>query len=286
MRHSLSHAPRLRALASYAALAALPFVSGACKEDSGPVQTRENAFVWEGTIQPGKTIRVRELQGGIEVVPSTDDKVRVTARYEWRRGNPDEGLSLSASDADGDLLVCAVWGSGGSCTKEDYNANIRTGRGAGRTDAKVFFRIEAPRGVKIDLVVISGDIQVAASAPVMARSVNGDVVVATAVGPVEAETMNGSVDIRMSSLTGTDTVKAETMNGDAFVYLPADIDASVEMEVMNGSVSSEFAAQATGENRKHVSVRLGQGTHAVRAKTLNGAVALRRLDASGRAGGQ
>lgn len=267
-------------------LAALPLLAARCDRDSGPLQVRENAFVWQGVIASGKSIRVRELQGAIEVVPSADDTARVTARVEWRSGDPSTGLSLSGSSTDGDLLVCAIWGENGTCTAGDYNANIRVGRsGRGRTDAKVYFRVEAPRGVKIDLVVISGDIKVAASAPVMARSVNGDVVVATAVGPVEAETMNGSVDIRMSSLTGTDTVKAETMNGDAFVYLPTDIDAAVEISTTVGSVSTDFPVNtAMTDGTKRLSLRLGEGTHPVRARTVNGTVALRQLDASGRAG--
>lgn len=277
--------PSTRRIISFA-IAGLTLLVAACEGDGGgPLQTRENAFVWNGVIAPGQSIRVRELHGGIEVVPSKDDTTRVTARLEWRQGNPDESLTITGSDAGGDLLVCAVW-TGGSCTAEDYNANIRVGRsGGGRTDAKVFFRVEAPTGVKIDLVVISGDIRVAASAPVMARSVNGDVVVATAVGPVDAETMNGSVDIRMTSLTGTDTVKAETMNGDAFVYLPEGVDASVELKVTNGSVTTDFPVTMGPTGRtKNLTLKLGAGTHQVRARTLNGEVALRRLDASGRAG--
>jgi DUF4097 and DUF4098 domain-containing protein YvlB len=190
---------------------------------------------------------------------------------------------MSGSIQDGELLVCAMWGDDSRCTAGDYNANIRVGRG--RTDAKVYFRVEAPRGVKVDAVVINGDIRVAASAPVHARSVNGDIVVATAVGPVEAKTMNGSVDIRMASLTGTDTVRAETMNGDALVYLPEAVDAAVELSVTNGGVSTDFPMTApVAGGARRLNLRLGLGTHPVRAKTMNGEAALRRLDASGRAG--
>jgi hypothetical protein len=277
--------PVLRASSRLAilAIAALPLVAARCdRGDSGPTQVRENAFTWQGVIAPGNAIRVRELRGGIEVVPSKDDTARVTARLEWRRGGPDD-VSLSGSSLDGDLLVCAMWGSGGSCTKEDYNAQLRGGRG--RSDVKVFFRVEAPRGVEIDLVVIDGDLRVAASAPVLARAVNGDIIVATAVGPVEAKTLNGDVDIRMSTLAGTDTVLAETMNGDAFIYLPATVDANVEVSSTVGSASTDFPNLSFGSGTKQFSARLGLGTHAVRAKTINGAAALRQLDASGRAGG-
>ncbi len=174
-----------------------------------------------------------------------------------------------------------MWSTTDRCSKDDYQANIRVGRG---TDAKVYFDVEVPAGVRLDLVSINGDIQSASSAPVIARTANGDVVVVTAVGPVEAKTANGSVDVRMASLTGTDTVKAETMNGNVYVYLPQAVDATLDLAVTNGSVSSDFTMAATEtSDRRHLRGRIGQGTHAVVAKTLNGRVAVRPLDAEGRA---
>lgn len=275
-----SHSTRRRAvlLARLLAVAAIPLVAGACPDERGPMQVREGAFVWNGVVASGNTVRVRELQGAIEVGPSADDTVRVTARIEWRRGDPDEGLSFSGVTQDGDLLICAVW-TGGNCSKEAYNANIRVGRsGRDRTDAKVYFAIQVPAGVRLDLVNINGDIKVAASAPVLARTVNGDVIVATAVGPVDAETLNGSVDVRMASLGDSGQVRAETMNGSAYIYLPDNVDAVVDLSVTNGSVSSEFAIPVQGEpSRRHLRGPLGTGTRPVNGKTMNGEVALRRL---------
>ncbi len=251
-------------------------------DDSGPLQTRDQAFAWSGVVRPGATVMVREMRGGIEVVPGTDDTVRITARTEWRSGDPDRTLHFSASpDADG-VLVCAVWGDG-SCTKDKYQANVKFGRRGGSTDAKVFFRVEVPAGVLLDLVTIDGDVVAAASAPVRARSMNGDVTVVTAVGPVRGETMNGSVDIRMTTIAGSDSVIATTLNGDAYVFLPAVLDAVVDMSVTSGSSTMEFPMTSTGRNdAKHVQGVLGAGGRVVKIRSLNGSVALRRLDAEGR----
>lgn len=274
--------PRRRGALRLLAVAAIPLFAAACPDEHGPLQVREGAFSWNGVVAAGKTVRVRELQGAIEVGPSADDTVRVTTRIEWRRGDPDEGLSFSGATEDGDLLICAVW-TGGNCSKEAYNANFRVGRGGSdRTDAKVFFRIEVPAGVKLDLVNINGDIKVAASAPVLARTVSGDVLVATAVGPVDAETVNGSVDIRMASFGDSGQVRAETVNGSSYIYLPDSVDAAVDLSVMNGSVSSEFAIPVQGEaSRRRLSGQLGAGTRTVQGKTMNGEVALRRLPPAG-----
>lgn len=251
-------------------------------DDSGPLQTRDQAFAWSGVVRPGATVMIREMRGGIEVVPGKDDTVRISARTEWRSGDPDRTLQFSASQDSGGVLVCAVWGDG-SCTKDKYQTSVKFGRRERVTDAKVFFRVEVPAGVLLDLVTIDGDIVAAASAAVRARSMNGDVTVATAVGPVRGETMNGSVDIRMTTLSGSDSVIATTLNGDAYVFLPAILDAVVDMSVTSGSSTMEFPMTSTERSDpKHVQGVLGAGGRVVKIRSLNGAVALRRLDAEGR----
>ncbi len=250
-------------------------------DGDGPLQTRDQAFAWSGPVPAGQSVMLREMRGGIEVVPSRDDTVRITARTEWRKGDPDESLHFSAvPDASG-VLICATWGDG-TCTKEKYQTSVKLGRGNTVTDAKVFFRVEVPTGVKLDLVNLDGDIVAASSAPVMARTMNGDVTVVTAVGPVRAETMNGDIDIRMTTIVGSDSVLASTLNGDAYVYLPAGVDAVVDMSVMAGSAALDFPMTTSGANPKHLQGVLGAGGRVVKIKSLNGKVALRRLDAEGR----
>jgi hypothetical protein len=270
-----------RSLASVL-VAAAPLLLAACDEPRGPLQSRSDVFAWTGHVAAGNTVRIRELQGAIDVTPSADSLVHITARVEWRRGDPGRDLSFTATPQDGDVLVCALWHGEGTCTKEQYNANIRLGRRGG-TDAKVFFAVQVPAGVELDLVNINGDIRAASAAPVLARTVNGDVIVATAAGPVQAKTMNGSVDIRMASLSNGDSVKAETMNGSAFVYLPERLDAALDLSVTNGRASTDFPVTVQGEtDRRHLRGTIGQGTHPVWIRSMNGEVALRMLDAAGR----
>lgn len=264
-------------LCSLVAIAALGCDSGV---GSGPLQTRDDMFAWSGVVPAGGTVRVREMRGGIEVVPAADDTVRVTSRVEWRSGDPAQDLAFSASPGERDVLICAVWGRG-SCSREDYTANMRFGRNS--TDAKVFFHVELPAGVALDLTNIDGDITAAASAPVRARTVNGSVTVVTAVGPVQAETMNGSVDARMMSLRGTDSVVVKTMNGDAYAYLPEQANVTVDMAVTSGSLMTDFAiASGAASNARKLEAVLGTGATPVRIRSINGRVGLRRLDAEGR----
>jgi len=257
------------------------FLAGCDDREAGPSQVRENAFVWSGHAKAGSTLHVRDFAGDITVQPSADDTVRVTAQLEWRGQDAERQVRFTGSIVGDDVLICAIWGDG-QCSIADYKANFK-GRGGMR--AKANFTVQVPAGVKLSLSNISGDIKAASSAQVEATTMDGDVLVVTAVGPVRGETLNGSVDIRMSSLAaGSDSVVAKTLNGDAFIYLSSLSDARVDLSVMNGDVSSAFAdpAAAPAEKRR-IAFSVGTGARAVVAHVLNGDAALRSLDAQGRA---
>jgi hypothetical protein len=269
---------------SFRPLLILPVLAlAACDmREQGPMETREGAFQYVAQMAPGTTLHLRTARGNITVEPSSDDTLRVIGDLAWRGGGePSRNVTISGSVVPSGTLICAQWGGRRStCTPDDYHAELNGS--AGRT--RVHFRVQVPSGVKLDLLGIDSDIVSASSAPVMARSVNGDVTIVTAVGPVRAETLNGDVDARMTTLAGTDSVIAKTLNGEAWAFLPEQASATVDVQVANGDVATDFGALfAASQRTKHLQGVLGTGTTPVLVKSLNGRAGLRKLDASGRA---
>jgi hypothetical protein len=255
----------------------------ACDHESGPLQTRDNVFAYDLRTDSGQTVYVRTMRGNITVEPSPDDTLRVRGSLAWRGdGDPTRGLDLSGRAEGSNVLICAVWGRG-TCTVERYASDIKFSDRARRvSNAAVHFHVAVPLGIRLDLVGVDGTITSASTASVKARSVNGDVTVVTSRGPVRAETINGSVDARMSSLSGTDSVIVKTINGDAWAFLPESVSAAVDLGVANGSVSTDFPALAGMNARRGLEATLGSGATPVRVRTVNGDAGLRRLDAEGR----
>jgi hypothetical protein len=262
-------------------LAALPLV--ACDmRDEGPMQTAEKVFEYVTPAASGSTLYIRSARGNFTIEPATDDTLRIIADAHWRgAGEPLDGISISATQVPGGTLVCATWGGRRSeCTTDNYHADM-SGR-AGRR--RVAFKVKVPAGVQLDILGIDGDIVSASSARVKARMVNGDVTVVTAVGPVQAETVNGDVDARMTTVSGTDSVIAKTLNGDAYVFLPEAVNAKVAVSVAAGSVETDFASLIeAARGKSQLYAQLGTGALPVVVKSINGTVGLRRLDAQGRA---
>src|SRR5262245_7677560 len=228
---------RLAALTIVATMAAMPAFAQV-REQS------ENAFTWNGRIPVGRWIRVQNLNGGITVGPASGDNVEITATKRWRRGDPEvvrfETNRFGPNDEN--VLICALWGERASCDESGYrsNGNNRE-RGMRNNDVSVEFRVLLPRGVKLGVATINGNVTVeGATSDVDASTVNGDVDVTGGTGRVTAANVNGNVRARLNRVENDGRLEFTTVNGSVSVDVPGDLGADVEMQTVNGSLSTNF----------------------------------------------
>lgn len=250
----------------------------------GPEQVDPAAFTWNAPISAPKTVFVRNTNGSVEVKPSTDGNVRVTAEVRWRSGDPKKDLKFETSNDGAGVTICAIWGTG-TCSASGYASTSRSAKdrflGHG-TDASVTFVVYVPTGVKVDAYTSNGSIGVAATAPVFARSANGTIKVATSVGPVDAETINGDVDIRMTTLGADGPVRAHSVNGTVNAYLPETFNGSLEISTVLGETSSDFAGPTKKDGEKTLSGTIGTGGRTVELGTVTGSASVHKLGADGK----
>lgn len=269
----------------FAALSTAAVLSLAgCSQAEGPLQRNPDFQQVTVAVSVGDTVFVRTGRGDIRVEPSVDDTLRIAGSLSWRgREQQPKDVGSKAERVPGGYLVCALFGQA-ECTSDRYTIGSRKSlRFGGADDSSVDYVVQLPAGVRLGLVAVDGNIVAAASAPVEARSVNGDVTIVTSVGPVRAETVNGSVDARMTTLSGTDSVVVKSINGNAFVFLPESVDATLDLSTVKGQVRGEVpSAESRTGSRKSLRTTLGAGTTPVRVRTLNGDVGFGRLDALGR----
>jgi hypothetical protein len=278
-RHALRH------IASR--VVALPLLAlGAAGCGGGMEHVDANAFSWNAPMAAPGELHLRNMNGSIDVKPATGGNVTVTAETRWHRGNPKKDLSFVTIPSGNDFTVCALWGKG-TCTAESYNTSgrsvLRSLFSGGTTDAAVNFTVYVPTGVKVDAFDVNGTVTILATAPVKAHSVNGSIKVGTSVGPVEATTVNGSVDARMTTLSGDGMVKVETMNGNASAYVPATFDGAVHVSTTNGKAGTDFTVTVAGgsSGSNTLDGTVGAGARRVEVTSMNGNAWLRKLNADG-----
>ena len=152
---------------------------------SGPEKVDLNAWSYNRDLTAPGTITIRSLNGAIDVKPSTGNSLQVSAETRWHRGDPKRDLQFVAEASGNDVLICALWGRG-ICSKENYKAGGGNRVSFGSffkkgTDANVHFTVLVPAGFKVNVATVNGGVNVTASAPVYARTINGSIKVGTAV---------------------------------------------------------------------------------------------------------
>lgn len=239
----------------------------------------EKAFSWTGKIPAGSWVRVRNLNGDVEVQSGTGAETQVTGEKNWRRGDPADVRFEVIKDGD-NVTICALWFERSSCDADDYHSRgDHEDRGRHNNDVNVHFTVKLAKGVKVLSSTVNGGIDIrGASAEAVAHTVNGKVDVATTTGPVEASTVNGGVRVRMDEIAGTGDMDFSTVNGSVTVEAPASLNAEVRMSTVNGGVSSMYPLTIIGRIQpKNIRGTIGTGGRQIKLSTVNGSVELRKL---------
>ena len=263
-------------LAAVAALCVAPLPSGVHAQNRG---VEREAFTWAGRIREGRWIMVRNMNGTIEVLPGSSDKVEVTASRHTRRGDPDyvrfEVKKFGTNEED--VLVCALWGDNASCDERSYRSR-NDGRRRNNNEVSVDFTVRVPKGVKVAVFSVNGEVRVdGVDSEVDAGTVNGGVFVRSTGGPVSANTVNGSVRATMGRFNLDTDLSFSSVNGTVIAEFADDLNADVELSTVNGRFLTDFPVTISGRiDPRRLRATLGKGGPRIRLNTVNGNVELRK----------
>ena len=235
---------------------------------------REQQFSWHGRIASGQTVEVRGINGSIEAAPATGAEVEVTAIKRGRRDDPAE-VKIEVVPHAGGVTICAVypgrWGKANDCRPGGGHNDTRD------NDVSVEFTVHVPAGIAFSGHNVNGGIGVKGlTGNVDAETVNGGIEIATR-GIARAKTVNGGIDVVMGSTDWTGDLEFESVNGGVQVSLPANANTHITASTVNGGLNSDFPLMVQGRlNPRHIEGTIGQGGRGLRLQTVNGSIDLRR----------
>jgi hypothetical protein len=263
-------------------ITAIALAAAAAQPSFAQRTSSDTPFHWSGEVANAHWVYVRNLNGAVRVEAGTGNKVEVTARKQWRRGNPDDVkiTVTQVGSGKGDLLICAVWNAADSCDEDGYRSHNRGwnwGNNDNRNDVSVEFTITLPAGVKVDASTVNGELDVdGVASEVIATTVNGSVSARSTGGPVRAKTVNGQINVRTGAVEAND-VEYSTVNGSITIELPALANANLDMRTTNGSVSSDFPVTVEGTfSARRMRGTVGKGGPTIKLSTVNGSIRLRK----------
>ncbi|MES2178878.1 MAG: DUF4097 family beta strand repeat-containing protein [Gemmatimonadota bacterium] len=244
------------------------------------LQSQRDAYSLKERVPPGQWLRVRSLKGAIRVTASNTDNVEIVAVKTWRRGDPQAVRVVTRRSPDGSVLVCALWTENTTCTDNSYT--VRGARGAGasadRSDVQLHFDIRVPKGVKVGVWTVNGDVAVeGVTSDVSAGANNGNVTAVSTGGLVRANSVNGSVHASMTRFSGNEDLAITTTIGSVIVDFLEDINANIDLSTTTGMFRSDWPVTITGRiEPRRLRAIVGKGGAKLRLATVYGDVELRK----------
>jgi hypothetical protein len=248
------------------------------------------SFHWEGRLAAAGEIEVKGINGAIKVTPRSGDAVTVHAVKRGRRSDPRE-VEIQIVPHPKGLTICAVYPS----PDARPNACVPGERGRIRSrnnDVAVDFDLTLPasaplvartvngsvtaRGLQADARVssVNGSLRLESRGHVEAETVNGSVRIEA--GSASAESVNGAIVARLAGGEWAAPLSFKTVNGTVTLTLPADAGAALRVRTTNGRIRSEFELKDERRTRRELSGTLGAGGPELSVRTVNGRVRIQK----------
>lgn len=235
-------------------------------------------FSWSGEVPTGGSVKVRNIDGAIAVVPSTTKQLTVSAVIV--NASPD-AVQVKPAMNGNELEFCTLLGARtkGTCEEKGHKHTTTVSPFSffsRRHKITVLYTLHVPAGANLDVATVNGSIAAQdVGGNVKAATVNGDVVVSTTVGTVNAETVNGKIIASMASLPDSGNVHLETVNGSITSVLPEGMGGTLDLENANGTITANYPHAAPDSvDPHHLHVELSPGPRRVHLETVNGSVSV------------
>lgn len=244
-------------LAALAIMALAPVVSPAAAETEHVTRTV--------ALEPGGTLRLKTFSGRVTITATDRPDVVVDAVRNADR----DRLARIALDVhrEGDTVVV------------DANHHEDSWWGRGRNNVvETEFDIKVPRRTNIEITTFS--------APVTVTGVEGSyhvhgfssfVRLQDAIGPIEAHTFSGGVEIQARAWRPDQTIDVETFSGSVELRVPDDARGRVTFRSFSGHLNSDKPLTLRESGRRNLTADLGSPDGGrLRFKTFSGSVHIDR----------
>lgn len=216
-------------------------------------------------LAPGARVEVFHINGSVNIQTADTTTADV---YVERIGASAEALARRKVVVEGDANSLKIFGE-----KADvgFFARLFGSNSREKVTVKLPRRIDLlAKGVNGSVVV--GDLD----GPVEVRGVNGRVQIAGTTGTAVFKGINGNIVVGLKQLN-PEGVTISGINGNIELQLSQELNAYLEAKGMNGRVFSEIAGVSVEKERRgRYWAQIGSGGNSINAKGINGNIRLSR----------
>lgn len=270
----------------------------------------DSVYTWRGAIPSRALLTIRNVNGPIDVRPSTDNSTELRAEKRTSRGGgsvQDVAFTVQTGN-NGDVTICSTYRDNNPCGDDRWNDHDN------RHYVTVAMTVRVPRGTQLKIVTGNGEVSVervgndvqantgngrvrvegtegsvrvntgngdvdvrGAKGSVRVSTGNGAVTVTTSEGPVDASSGNGDIDVSMTSLKARDDMSFHTGSGSVRVTLPSGYNGELDASTGNGELHTDFELKVQGRvNPRHIRATIGSGGPLLKLTSGNGRLEVRK----------
>jgi DUF4097 and DUF4098 domain-containing protein YvlB len=252
------------------ALLLLPLVVAAtagCDLALADYKQKETAE-WRKTyeLQPGGRVEITNINGKIDVQPSSGNTVEIVAQKSAR---------ASSIEAARQALQRIEIQESSSPAGVRVETKLQRSQGGlfGGASQMVEYVVKVPAGAEVKFTTVNGGIELnGLTGRINAETTNGGIKARDVSGSIDASTTNGGVEVDLAQLANGG-VKLGCTNGGIDLRLPSDSKATISARVVNGGIdTSGLEVEKTGSSRRHLEGRLNGGGPRIDIDGTNGGI--------------
>ena len=229
--------------------------------------TEEQTYSY--TLDAGGRISLENINGSVSVTGGTGNAVEITAVKKAGNREYLDGIEILIDARDDTIRI------------ETRHPEKKDGWfNWGESSGSVTYTLSVPANANLDgIESVNGDVDIrGVYGNVKAETVNGTIDVEDLSADADLETVNGSINARFLALTGNQRVDCETVNGRMTLYFPANADATVSAETVNGGIDGDDFGLVTNKGfvGRDLDGSVGDGSARVDLSTVNGGIKIRK----------
>lgn len=231
--------------------------------------TQEETAEWRKTyeLKPGGTLEITNINGKIEVEPSTGNAVEVVAEKSARAGSVE-----AAREALRRIEIQET------ASPDRVRIETKVQRPAGgmfnHANQEVRYTVKVPPSLDVRFTTVNGSIELTGlTGHINAETTNGAIKAREVSGAIEATTTNGGIDVDLTQVAESG-VKLGCTNGGIELRLPQDARATISARVTNGGINtSGVQIETVGEStRRRLDGRMNGGGPRIDIEGTNGGI--------------
>jgi hypothetical protein len=224
---------------------------------------------WRKTydVQPGARIEISNVNGKIDVEPSTGSTVQVVAQKSARAASVE-----AAKEALGRIDI--VENASPDHVRIETRIQGQSGGLFNRASQEVHYVVKVPAALEVRFTTVNGGIELTGlKGRINAETTNGGIKARDVAGAIDASTTNGGIEVELSQVAESG-VKLGCTNGGIELTLPADARATISARITNGGINTEgLKIETIGEStRRRLDGRINGGGPKIDLEGTNGGI--------------